>query len=409
MRSPKFLPAILLLFPLLLWGADLNRVLVISIDGLDHRYLAERDAMRLKIPNLRALIRKGQLANGVVGVVPTVTWPSHSTLITGVRPYEHGVLSNRRPAAEGGDYYWTYSFLKVPTLLARVREAGGTTAAITWPVTVDAPVTFNLPEFFRKRNGGAMDLASIAERANPPGLIEEIRKRFPSFGTQWMDDRARSQAAIYLLESKRPNLLLLHLVDLDSEQHDRGPFTPEARAMLEYADELVGAILRATPAGYRIVLTSDHGFEHIRKSLNPLALAKAEAANLRARLAAGLLLVDDQSSAQFFIGKEGIGREVPRTEIQQFAPELDSNLFAAFEPSPGFEFSIAHNQPYTAVSRGEHGLWPGRAGYRSVYLSYSPGNTPHNLPELRMTDICSRLEQLVGLPASASNPASTPR
>ena len=55
---------------------------------------------------MRRLLKTGSYANGVVGVWPTITWPSHTTLLTGVRPDQHGILGNRRPKSEGGDYYW---------------------------------------------------------------------------------------------------------------------------------------------------------------------------------------------------------------------------------------------------------------------------------------------------------------
>ena len=96
---------ILLLITGCLGGA--RPLLVLSVDGLDHRYLRDADKLGLKIPNLHRLMKEGQWAAGVVGVVPTVTWPSHTTLISGVTPAEHGILGNRRPKTEGGDYYWT--------------------------------------------------------------------------------------------------------------------------------------------------------------------------------------------------------------------------------------------------------------------------------------------------------------
>lgn len=392
----------LLLAAALIQGAPLNRLLVISVDGLDHRYLSERDSKGLKIPNIRALIAKGELADGVVGVVPTVTWPSHTTIITGVRPFEHGIRGNRRPASEGGDYYWTSDLLKSKTLWQKVKEAGGTTAAITWPVTLDAAIDFNLPEFFRKRNGGAMDFAAIAEKSTP-GLIEKIKRRFPAFGTQWVDDRARALATIYLLESERPNLVLLHLVDLDSEQHDRGPFTPESYAMLEYTDDLIGTIVRAAPGNYRIVLTSDHGFEQINRQVNPMALARGANTPATLRLAAGLVLAGDAASAAFLRGKEGIGREVPLDEINRFAPELTAAdpPVTAFEPAPNHQFSAAITEPYAPISHGEHGLWPGRPNYRSVFIAVGPGIKPSKSPEISMLAIAGRLAGLLGLPVGS--------
>src|SRR6185369_2871404 len=116
-----------------------QKLLVVSIDGLDQRYLKNVDALGLKIPNIRRLIREGQWSQGVVGVVPTITWPSHTTIITGVEPSVHGIQTNRMPASQGGDYPWSVKLLKVQTLLDAAHKAGMKTAAITWPVTVDAP------------------------------------------------------------------------------------------------------------------------------------------------------------------------------------------------------------------------------------------------------------------------------
>ena len=73
-------------------------LVVISIDGLDNRYLRDCDALSLKIPNLRKLIRDGEWAAGVVGVVPTITWPSHTSIVTGVPPV-HGITATRKCAA----------------------------------------------------------------------------------------------------------------------------------------------------------------------------------------------------------------------------------------------------------------------------------------------------------------------
>jgi predicted AlkP superfamily pyrophosphatase or phosphodiesterase len=105
-------------------------VLVISVDGLDYRYLRDADQLGLKIPTLRRLLREGEVTQGVIGVYPTVTWPSHTTMITGVTPAEHGILSNRRPRSEGGDYYWDVSLLRSRTLWEKAEAAGRAGAGI---------------------------------------------------------------------------------------------------------------------------------------------------------------------------------------------------------------------------------------------------------------------------------------
>src|SRR5258708_5922364 len=105
------------------------------------------------------------------------------------------------------------------TLLQAVEAAGKTAATITWPVTVNAPAHWNLPEYFHRRRGGSMDLATIGSKSKPPDLVERISKEYPSFPQEWMDDRTRTLAVLYLLKREHPDLLLVHMVDLDSEEH----------------------------------------------------------------------------------------------------------------------------------------------------------------------------------------------
>lgn len=104
-------------------------------------------------------------------MAPAITWPSHTTVNSGVPPYVHGILGNRRPNAEGSDYYWSASLLKSRTLRNVLREKG-------------------------------MKSASIASKATP-GFIQEIAAGFPSFSQLWMNDRTRALPAINLLGTKK--------------------------------------------------------------------------------------------------------------------------------------------------------------------------------------------------------------
>lgn len=386
-------------------------VLVISVDGLDHRYLRDGDRLGLQIPNLRRLMREGELADGVVGVLPTVTWPSHTTLITGVAPAEHGILGNRRPQSEGGDYYWDVSLLKVKTLWHAAREAGLKTAAITWPVTVGAPIDFNLPEYFRRRQGGAMDLASIAEKSTP-GLLEKIARHFPSFPQEWMDDRTRALATVYLLKHERPDLLLLHFVDLDAEAHHNGPFSREANAVLEYTDELIARILAALPAGMAVALVSDHGFERADRVVNLNVLLAQEGVKGQADVAFGYVTTRDREVAEWLrrASRHGVGREIPREELQRFAPRL-GEVEAAFEPAPHHLFGpAATGEAFTRPAEtGVHGLWPGRPDYLASFILWGQGIKPARRPRMSMLDIAPRLAEILSLKFVAGEPSRSAR
>src|SRR5262245_50487984 len=73
-------------------------VVVISIDGLP---AWAWDDPKLPMPTLRKLAREGILAKGMTVSNPSITWPNHTTLVTGVRPAKHGVLFNGFPVRQG--------------------------------------------------------------------------------------------------------------------------------------------------------------------------------------------------------------------------------------------------------------------------------------------------------------------
>src|SRR5271170_4806843 len=149
--------ALLLLGACLSASAASRPVLMISIDGLKPEYVTQADAHGLKIPTLRQFISEGSYADGVVGVMPTVTYPSHTTLITGVWPAEHGIYANGvfDPfRTYGGAWYWYAKEIRVPTLWEAAKAQGLTTASVSWPVSVDARgVDYLIPEYWRTSPG----------------------------------------------------------------------------------------------------------------------------------------------------------------------------------------------------------------------------------------------------------------
>jgi predicted AlkP superfamily pyrophosphatase or phosphodiesterase len=375
-----------------------QKLMVLSIDGLDWRYIRDRDALGLQIPNIRKLLAKSQYADGVVGVWPTITWPSHTAIISGARPDQSGILSNARGTLDPALSYWSAGKLKVQTLWQCAGEAGRTTAAVTWPVTMDAKITWNLPEVFIRRNGGSMDLESI-EKYGTPGLVAEIAKSAPSFAQQWMDDRTRTLATLWLLKHKQPDLVLTHLVDLDSEAHDQGPFDRNANAILERTDELIGDIVKALPKGYDFALVSDHGFERVDRIANLKAIAAAAGITGDLKAGGGLVTTTDPKVADWLRSQSGdVGREIPRDKLLKYAPGL-ADAVAAFEPADHVMFGrserdVPHMPP---PEKGDHGFWPLRHDYRSIFLLSGPDIKPQNLGSVEMISLETRLEKPLGL------------
>ncbi|MCM3877315.1 MAG: ectonucleotide pyrophosphatase/phosphodiesterase [Thermoanaerobaculia bacterium] len=376
-------------------------VLVISVDGMDQRYLTDCDRLGLKIPNLRKVMREGQWSAGTVGVIPTVTWPSHTTILTGIEPATHGILANIRPAKDGGGRYWSVDNLKVQSLLDVAHKAGLKTGSVFWPVTVDAASEFNLPRFYKQAEGFGVDLRSVSSKASPTDLVDRINSMFPSFRKEWMDDRAHSLAVRYLLRAERPDLLLLHLGEHDGAAHDNGPFTPEAIAALEYMDELIGTVLQDVPPNYAVVIVSDHGFEKLEREVN-LGVVANQRGVKRLRSVWGVVVADDAEAAKLLGDlrqdpQYGIGREVPKEEIQRFSPDL---LGAAviYEPAPGVWFGSATSGDLLSklTEAGRHGHWPTR--YRAAYMVWGAGIRPERIPEMSLKDVAGRIAALLGIP-----------
>lgn len=249
-------------------------LLMISIDGLRPDHVTAADALGLKVPNLRRFLAEGAHAEGVQGVIPTVTYPSHTTLITGAWPARHGILANVvfDPLRENqSGWYWYAEDIRVPTLWDAAARAGLSTASVQWPASVGARVTWNIPEFWR---AGSADDAKLLRAISTPGLLAELEPDLGPYprGLTVESDEQRGRYAARILEKKRPNLLTLHLIALDHAEHGSGPGSAESLAVLERLDAVVGT-LRAVaetvaPGRAYVAIVSDHGFARTTMQLN---------------------------------------------------------------------------------------------------------------------------------------------
>jgi predicted AlkP superfamily pyrophosphatase or phosphodiesterase len=222
-------PAILALAVLFLGRAALGQenapplLVIISVDGMKPEYVTAADAHGEKVPNLRKFLKEGAYAEGVMGVIPTVTYPSHTTLVTGVLPATHGIWANTTfdPLQRNYEgWYWYAEDIRVPTLWDAAARAGRTTASLQWPVTVGAKITWNIPELWRS---GTPEDAKLIHAVATKGLMEEAAAEIGDYrggiDTSAEGDEVRGKYAVWILEKKHPGLLLLHLTALDHIEH----------------------------------------------------------------------------------------------------------------------------------------------------------------------------------------------
>jgi predicted AlkP superfamily pyrophosphatase or phosphodiesterase len=245
--------------------------------------VTQAGAHGLKIPCLRGMMEGGTYAEGVTGVWPTITYPSHTTLLTGVPPAEHGILSNTLfdpDRAFDGAWYWYGSQTRVETLWMAAHRAGMRTASVGWPVSVAAAgVDYLIPEYWRGASPGATtgpsDRALMAALTRPEGMLDEMQSRLGPYmtgnETTVPGDEIKTRFAIDILRAHKPGLTTIHLSSLDETEHETGPFSAESDKTLEAIDGMVArltaAAREADPATV-VLVVSDHGFVTITHRIN---------------------------------------------------------------------------------------------------------------------------------------------
>jgi predicted AlkP superfamily pyrophosphatase or phosphodiesterase len=282
-----------------------RHVVMVSLDGLAAFLMHD---FRSPIPTVRELAKSGAHAPAGMKVSnPSVTWPNHTTLITGVRPEKHGVLANgvlvrgaigvpvfvdpKRDQSE---------LIRVPTLLEAARAAGLRTAEINWPCVRGSQ---SLDDSFP-------DVPDAVEHMTPRLRDELIERGILADATQsgFMSNSAAgrdliwTEAACHVIRQRKPNLMLIHLLNVDATHHAAGAQTPASYTANGYIDMCLARIVAAIDeAGIRerttLVVVSDHGFASTPKALLPNVLLRQE----------GLLKVDGGkiSEAQVHVYPEG--------------------------------------------------------------------------------------------------------
>ena len=244
-------------------------IILISIDGMKPEAVLDAQAHGLKVPNLTQMMHDGVYSTGVTGVLPTLTYPSHTTIMTGVSPAKHGIYSNTTfdPLnVNQVGWYWYTEDIKVLTLWDAAHAAGLKTANIYWPVSVGTsamhpPIDFNLAQLWR---AGTADDLKLQRSVSTPGLIAELEAKAGVAGAPDLaamdaapghypggeeetvvEDETRAKYAVELLALKHPDFMTVYFTGLDTQQHKTGPFSAEANAVLERIDALVGQVRAA--------------------------------------------------------------------------------------------------------------------------------------------------------------------
>jgi predicted AlkP superfamily pyrophosphatase or phosphodiesterase len=392
---------------------------LISLDGLRPDFYLDS---AYEAPTLRTLARSGAHARGAEGVFPTVTYPNHASIVTGVRPAGHGVFFNVVFEPSGGRSRWyeEASDLRALPLWEWARAAGLRTAGVAWPSTLGARVDFLLPE--RDYYARPEPLA-LLERAVTPGLFERLQLT-PSAAmfkdvVQW--DAFLAATAVAVIRAARPHLLLLHLVQLDYFQHRGGVAGPEVKPALGRVDAHVAAVLQALrDAGIAdrstVIVVGDHGFQDSIDLVYPNAVLTAAGLrgcpglNGRWRAtahvsggAAGIFVNppgDAEAAAQAeaaLRGRAGADYTVlTRAELDALGAMTGAAF--AIEASPGRALRGDCGRRAQRGPGGTHGYLPTRPSMLTGFVAAGAGVRPATaLERIRLIDVAPTAARLLGL------------
>lgn len=407
-----------------------DHVVLVSIDGLRPEFYLDPS---WPAPMLQHLAQTGSYAEAVRGVFPSVTYPSHTTMVTGALPSRHGIYYNSpfEPEGQTGRWYWEAELIQVPTLWTAARAAGLTSASLSWPVSVGAPVDWLIPEVWPLDRS---DPVEYTRALSTSGLVAEIERE--ATGRLTVDnftidhitreDRAGAAAA-YLLAAKKPNLLLVHLIATDHFQHEEGRDSLKVRLSVAAVDRALAQIVEAAErAGLSerttLLVTGDHGHVDLHTKLAPNVWLKGagllEASSEDGRgdwraafhttgSSAFLHLRDpgDRAAAELArqaldglpAGVRSLFRIVERAELDALG--ADPNAVFALNPVPGVNFTSSTDAPSVRPDSGAtHGYIPDFPHIQTGLVAAGAGiRNGGRAAQLRLTDIAPLVAHLLGL------------
>lgn len=257
-----------------------RHVILITIDGMRGEMITDP---LMPAPNLRQMMRGGLFIDSIHGVTPAATYPSHTTIITGKLPSEHGIYYN---APFLGNWprtvsYWYADSIKAETVWEAVKKHGGTVASLFWPVSAGArSVDYNVPEYW-SIEPGTDQMAFLRANCRPAHLLDTLElhatgRLCDENFTAGSTDRDAREAYMtnYIMNHYHPTLLTLHLITTDYAQHQTGISSDRTERTIGSVDAAVGLILdnlRATGAidSTVVIVTGDHGFADVSRQLAP--------------------------------------------------------------------------------------------------------------------------------------------
>ncbi|OZQ64769.1 alkaline phosphatase family protein [Paenibacillus sp. VTT E-133280] len=405
-------------------------LIVISYDAFSE----DQWEMASRLPNLSKLIKSGAHSNQLKSVYPTLTYVVHTTIATGVYPDKHGIHHNNpfQPFVKEKEqsWFWFRNAIKVPTIYDAAREHNLSTSGILWPVSGKSSIQYNIPEIRAINNEN--QALKVLKSGSPLYCIEmELKYGRLRKGIEqpYLDDFT-TKCAIETIKRKKPNLLMMHLIDLDDAKHVYGTDSDEVMQVITRMDKRLGDIMQAVDdAGIKedtiFLVLGDHGqFNvrykvHLNNLLQEKGLIYEDNGEMKWRAyfqcgggAAYLHIKEGDEEAeqlalaviQEYMNDDASGIEEMYTREQLNQLHVGPSAKYMLEARRGYCFDESMDEPTIVdlnkqgIKYATHGYSPNKEDYRcNLVISGNKVKSDFPIGDLEMVDIAPTMAKILGI------------
>jgi predicted AlkP superfamily pyrophosphatase or phosphodiesterase len=393
------------------------------------------------LPHFQTILQNGALVRNVESIYPSVTYPCHATIVTGNFPNRHGVINNThlQPGRSSPDWHWFRDSIQGTTLYDEAKKANMTTAALLWPVTGRAKIDYNMPEIFANRPWQNQILVSLLS-----GSLRyqwELHKKFGhirnGLSQPELDDFVL-ESTVHTIKTKKPNLLLVHFTDLDTQRHFHGFSSIEATDAILRHNFRLGRIIEALQEcsiyeKSTIVVLGDHSALDETKAINPNVLLRKQnliKTNNKGKIvnwhayckscdgSAYIYVKNDHDEESInkvanlvnsLLQDPNSGIEKVLTGAEASEKGADGNCAFMLEAKKGYYFledylgeycktitenDVTSDKKFTLAT---HGYSPEKENYHTILMASGKGILPGTHPSIRLVDEGPTFARLLGL------------
>ena len=219
-----------------------RKLLVLSLDAVGTVDIEEMK----RLPNFAKFFEKASGCKTVKSVYPTLTYPAHTSIITGKYPNNHRIVNNLQiqPNRKDSDWFWQRRFIKGTTVCDEAIKKGYKVASLLWPVTAKSNIQYNLPEIWPNRPYENQIVVSFLNGS--PLYQLKLNQKFGGLRNgkkQPYLDNFVQQSLLYTLKEYRPDMTLVHFTDVDTNRHEHGMYGKEISDALKRHDKRLGEII----------------------------------------------------------------------------------------------------------------------------------------------------------------------